>query len=315
MSKRIFTTTVIILITVFFGSLNAVPTVPLYSLDSATTIEQIDDTDGSILGSIGLTLGGDTLDSTAGGFSVDPTTGHIYALMEVGSVPGKSQLVTINRFTGAVTKLGDTTVDVGDFKSIVFDASGSIFGITNESVTTAGLSARAIYPISKATGALGAVFHVTTTLPAQAGGVDDYAMSFSTATSEYKVLTGETSLAKTLFEVNAVGIPADTTLTFTASGAGVAADLSDLVSDYQFGYDHFTVADRAFYYDSSDSGERFFVVDFSVAPVTLTLIADAVSFSSSGLAVVPEPSFYAIISSVAILGFVHVGRRRKKRFA
>lgn len=287
--------------------LYSVPTVPLFALNSAgTTLSQIDDTTGTSLGTLALSIGGDTI-SGATTMEVDPTTGHLYALMEVGSVPGKSQLVTINRFTGSVTKLGDTTANSGDFTSIIFDASGALYGLTRDGATTPGLSSRSLYPISKTTAAIGSLYHITTTLPTQGFGTDSYAMSYSTSTSEFKIFTGEYTLSKTLFEVNSVGIPMDTTLTFSGYGAGNS-------QPKDFAYDHFTGADRAFFYDTTDTGENFYAVDFSVSPATFSLVAGSVGFNAfGGLAVVPESSSYAAILSGLTLGLMYLKKRRKKK--
>ncbi|GAA4464436.1 hypothetical protein GCM10023093_14760 [Nemorincola caseinilytica] len=89
---------------------------------------------------------------TINGFNslaTDPTTGDHYCLMVLDGVPGVV-LGTINIQTGICTQIGTGMPDV--FKTIAFNANGSLFGITGE--VTGTLAPETMYRIDKTSGAV-----------------------------------------------------------------------------------------------------------------------------------------------------------------
>jgi hypothetical protein len=112
----------------------------LYSVSSKSPrLRTIDPASGITLSYVEITLVGETVD-WATGLAVDPTTGYVYALLQLAGEVG-SELVRLDVGTGVATDIGPTG---DDFAGIAFDINGTLYGVTDDSAA----DSQAIYTIS-----------------------------------------------------------------------------------------------------------------------------------------------------------------------
>ncbi len=102
-------------------------TATLLSVDRRSErLRVVDPATGAMVASRDITLAGETIEG-ADGLATHPVTGELWTLLRLSGQDGR-ELVTLDAVTGAATRVGDT----GDrFDSLAFDASGTLYGITD----------------------------------------------------------------------------------------------------------------------------------------------------------------------------------------
>lgn len=122
----------------------------LYSVSSpdhgGANLRVINAATGATLRTTAITLAGFTVRG-ANGLARDPTTGKLWALLQVSGSDGR-RLVTLNPATGVATLVGDTT---GFFAGIVFSNNGTLYGVTGE--RAGSLATETLYTLNKTNGA------------------------------------------------------------------------------------------------------------------------------------------------------------------
>jgi hypothetical protein len=91
-------------------------------------LREIDATDASTVGSVTLTLAGETIEGGTG-LAWDPVSARLFGLLKLTSQPFGRELVIIDPATGVCTAVGDTN---DEFVAIVFDAAGTLFAVTDD---------------------------------------------------------------------------------------------------------------------------------------------------------------------------------------
>ena len=100
------------------------------------------------LSSVPVALAGETIISGKG-LAFHPTTGTLYALLELSGQPGY-ELVTLNPATGAATSVGDTT---DRFWGLTLDCAGTLYAVTDDVAGTISLIPETLYTLNKTTAA------------------------------------------------------------------------------------------------------------------------------------------------------------------
>ncbi len=116
----------------------------LYTVSpSDADLRVIDPLSGSTITSFSISVSGATV-LGANGLARDPTTGKLWALLQLTGQPGR-ELVTINPANGVATRIGNT----GDnFAGLAFKSDGVLYGVTGDG---AAIPER-LFTLSKSTG-------------------------------------------------------------------------------------------------------------------------------------------------------------------
>jgi subtilase family serine protease len=147
----------------------------LYSIDAFDSwLHQIDPDTGETISSVAITLPGRVVFG-GNGLAVDPTTGQIWALLQLSGQFGR-ELVMLDPVTGDASSIGDT----GDrFAGLAFDDAGALYGITG----IGGATPETLYSLDKQDA--GRTFLVSV-----AGGVGGQALAWLTADGRFYQATG-----------------------------------------------------------------------------------------------------------------------------
>lgn len=101
-----------------------------FDFESGALLRTLDPQTGATLGSVPITLSGETILGGTG-LAAD-SEGTLFALLKLSSQSGR-ELVTIDPATGVATSIGDT----GDkFAGLAFDSNDTLFGVTGDGAVT-----------------------------------------------------------------------------------------------------------------------------------------------------------------------------------
>lgn len=108
----------------------------LFSLTGGELIDanlrRIEPNTGETISLVPIQLSGETV-NRGHGFATHPTTGELWALLELEDQPDEWELVTINPDTGVASSIGNT----GDkFAGLAFDSAGTLYGVTGDGAKT-----------------------------------------------------------------------------------------------------------------------------------------------------------------------------------
>lgn len=93
---------------------------------------KLDETDGSTISTVSITLDGNDVDG-CNGLATNPITGQTWIIIREGSSPGTRTLATIDTSTGTASTVG---VLDDNYAGIAFDPAGTLYGITGDGANT-----------------------------------------------------------------------------------------------------------------------------------------------------------------------------------